>query len=45
MGSMRCCYQVIEIKDSASAVYEIIIAYGIDVVHQRPEIDLITLDT
>ena len=45
MGSMCCCYQVIEVKDGASTVYEIIVAYGVDVMHQKPRIDLITLDT
>lgn len=45
MGSMCCCYQVIEVEDSTSAVYEIVVAYGVDVVHQKPRIDLITLDT
>ena len=45
MGSMCSCYQIIEVKDGASAVYEIIVAYGVDVMHQKPRIDLITLDT
>lgn len=45
MGSMCCCYQIIEVKDGGIAVYEIIIAYRVDVMHQKPRIDLITLDT